>query len=68
MLPAGRWHQNLAGCGLPVANILPMQPRKTVLQKIDSDRHSVHTRVHLLLSDSLIGTELERARFISLDL
>jgi hypothetical protein len=34
MLPAWRWHQDLAGCGLPVATILPMQPRKTVLQKI----------------------------------
>ena len=32
MLPAGLWHQNLAGCGLPVATILPMHPGKAVLQ------------------------------------
>ena len=32
MLPAGLWHQNLAVCGLPVANILPMHPGKAVLQ------------------------------------
>jgi hypothetical protein len=69
MLPAGLWHQNLAGCSLPVATILPMHPGKAVLQnKIDSDRHSVHTRVHLLHSNSLGGTELERRRLISLDL
>ncbi len=61
MLPAGRLHQNLAGRGLPVATMRPMQPRKTVLQKNRRDRHSVHTHVHLLHSDSLRGTELERA-------
>ncbi len=32
MLTAGLWHQNLAGCGLPVATILPMHPGKAVLQ------------------------------------
>ncbi len=68
MLPAGHWHQNLAGRGLPVATILPMQPRKTVLQKQSTVIDIVHTRVHLLHSDSLRSTELERARLFSLDL